>query len=51
MKNKIFKEQQNGYDRKQVDNYIKKLKIAYETVCREYLNAVDENQKLKKHFY
>ena len=41
MGKKLFKEQANGYDKNQVENYIRKLIKTYEIVYREYLNVID----------
>jgi len=41
MKETYFKEQTNGYDKTQVDNYIRKLQKAYQTVYAEYLELYD----------
>jgi len=40
---KFFKEQENGYEKKQVDRYIDKLLKAYETVYRKYLEETEKN--------
>jgi len=37
-----FKEKKNGYDRVQVDQYIRKLKEAYEKVYKDYLEIYDK---------
>ena len=37
-----FKEKKNGYDRAQVDKYIRKLKEAYENVYKDYLEIYDK---------
>jgi len=37
-----FKEQKNGYDKEQVDNYIRKLIRAYQKVYGEYLDIYEK---------
>jgi len=46
----FFKNQQNGYDKKQVDNYIKKLIKAYQAAYKEYLDLA-EKYVLPKNLY
>ena len=42
MARKYFKEQKNGYDKGQVDSYIRKLIEAYEKTYKEYLETFDK---------
>jgi len=46
MEKKIFKDQANGYNKKQVENYIQKLIKGYEIVYREYLDLVEKYSSL-----
>lgn len=46
MGNKFFKEQPNGYDKKQVDKYIRKLMKAYQTIYKVYLDEFDKYREL-----
>jgi cell division septum initiation protein DivIVA len=46
----IFGEQKNGYNKDQVDKYIRKLTEAYETAYKEYTNIRDKhNDLLQEH--
>jgi len=47
MPKKLFKEQPNGYDKKQVDRYIRKLMKSYEITYKNYLEAFEKNHTLK----
>jgi len=42
----FFKENRNGYDKEQVDNYINKLIREYQKIYRYYLDAHDKYCKL-----
>ncbi|MCL1858847.1 MAG: DivIVA domain-containing protein [Oscillospiraceae bacterium] len=42
----FFKEQPNGYDKEQVDNYIRKITEAYQTAYDEYLAACEKYNNL-----
>ena len=42
----FFSEQQNGYDKTQVDNYIKKLTEAYQTAYKEYIAVYEKYNAL-----
>jgi len=42
----FFSEQKNGYDKNQVDNYIRKLTEAYQTAYKEYLAVCDKYNDL-----
>ena len=48
MSNPYFKKTQNGYDRVQVDKYIRKLKEAYEKSYKDYLDVYDKYRKLSE---
>ena len=45
-KNISFTREKNGYDRGQVDSYIKKVSEAYQTTYLEYLDINDKYEKL-----
>jgi cell division septum initiation protein DivIVA len=46
----IFGEQKNGYNKDQVDKYIRKLTEAYETAYKEYTNIREKyNALLQEH--
>ncbi|MCL1858848.1 MAG: hypothetical protein FWF92_06405 [Oscillospiraceae bacterium] len=49
MKKTFFKEQPNGYDKEQVDNYIRKLMKSYEIAYSNYLETFKKYYTLK-HF-
>ena len=42
MAKKYFREQKNGYDKEQVDNYIRKLIETFERTYKEYLDTYDK---------
>jgi len=44
----FFREQPNGYDKERVDNYIRKLMKAYQTVYSNYLEISEKQYGLKK---
>ena len=48
MSRKYFKNQQNGYDKNQVDNYISNLMKIYQKAYHEYLDIVDKHNALKE---
>ena len=41
-----FKEERNGYDKGEVDSYIKKVSDAYQRAYGEYLNTVEKYNRL-----
>jgi len=52
MAKKQFKEQINGYNKGQVDRYIRELQKAYQTVYMAYLELHDSHyEKIKKIHY
>ena len=46
----FFNEQKNGYDKTQVDSYIKKLAEAYQTAYKEYLAVCDKYNNLMRDY-
>jgi len=42
----FFREQRNGYDKNQVDNYIQRITEAYQTAYKEYLAVCDKYNNL-----
>ena len=43
-----FTNEKNGYDKEQVDNYIKKISEAYQTTYYEYLDVSDKYKSLSE---
>ena len=48
MAKSFFKENRNGYDKAQVDSYIRKLIREYQKTYRDYLDAHDKYCKLAR---
>jgi len=46
----FFSEQKNGYDKEQVDNYIRRLTEAYQTAYKAYLTVSEKYTDLKLDF-
>ena len=46
MEKTLFREQPNGYDKKQVDNYICKITGAYQKAYNEYLATYEKYNRL-----
>ena len=50
MTNVFFSEQQNGYDKTQVDNYIQKVTEAYQAAYKEYLDTCEKYNNLMQEY-
>ena len=46
MAKSFFREQKNGYDKEQVENYIHKLMKAYQKAYADYLDTYDKYRAL-----
>jgi len=50
MERTLFRDQVNGYDKDQVDNYIRKITEAYQTAYSEYLATCDKYNNLTQEY-
>jgi len=50
MERTFFKEQSNGYDKEQVDSYIRKITEAYRTAYNEYLATCEKYNSLTQDY-